>query len=593
MVRRTRRMPVNEHDPIRAVIYTRLSRAKAGETRDKAERNTEAGLDTQRAGCERQITAMGGIVVGTEHDVSAGDRIDNRAGLFRAIDRIRSGEANTLIVHSLERFSRDPMQQGAVTYMVRQAGGRLLSATESIQNSGPLGDAVNILLGVSGAIELARIRERTNRAFDAKFRQTERYKPSHRPPYGYRKIGNGATATYEIDPAESLIVRRIYDERAAGVSLRLIANGLNADGIATPMGRGRWGSTSLVRVLERPVYVTGVHECWVTKVVRDGDNVPMQEPRPAEERYTVNFPAFIDAATAERAAATTERNTWSSARHDRPAETGIGRYGYFRCGGCGRALSVMSRGKPKGLPRYACSGHNHKATVCPAKTSISVDLLDQPVWWWMQSVIENPANADGWRVVHQPPVVDELAVQALIEAEQTVRDLEARSVQLLDNLAMLSGAAARLAAERLNGLNADIETAIAHRDTLAAATAHAAAPPVPTMLATDALTAATFHAIEAMKAADPNPERTLTLELHHPAGIQGVVVPNTWKAKRAAMSTLGVTVMVHQEAADAPRWVAELRLPGGTIIRGHEMPTPRGFTVPAGYDSAYLFPSSP
>lgn len=592
MVRRTRRKPVSETDPIRAVIYTRLSKAKTGDTRDTAERNTEASLETQRAGCERQIAALGGVVVGTETDTAAGDRLDNRAGLFRAIDRIRSGDANTLIVHSLERFSRDPMQQGAVTYMVRQAGGRLLSATETIQNSGPLGDAVNILLGVSGAIELARIRERTNRAFDAKFRQTERYKPSHRPPYGYRKIGSGAMATYEIDPTESLIVRRIYDERAAGKSLRVIATGLNADSIATPTGRGTWGASTLVRILDRPVYVTGEHECWVTKVVRDGDNIPMQEPRPIEERYTVTFPAFIDAATAQRAAATDERNTWSSARHDRPAETGIGRYGFFRCGGCGRALSVMSRGKPKGLPRYACSGHTHKSRPCRAKTSISVHLLDQPVWWWIQAVIENPARADAWRVVHQPPVVDEMAVQALIEAEETVRELEARSLQLLDKLAMLEGPAARLAADRLNSLNADIDAATAQRDRLAAATAQASAAPVPTILATDALSAATYHALEAMNAADPTPERTHTIEVHHPDGIQGVVVPDSWKAKRAAMAALGVTVTVYQEAADAPRWVAEMRLPGGTVIRGHELPTARGFTPPEGFPT-YLFPSSP
>jgi site-specific DNA recombinase len=444
---------------------------------------------------------------------------------------------------------------------------------------------------LGGAIELARIRERTNRAFDAKFRQPERYKPSHRPPYGYRKIGTGAAATYEIDPAESLIVRRIYEERAAGASLRIIANRLNADGIPTPMGRGAWGNTSLVRVLERPVYVTGEHECWVTKVVRDGDNVPMPEPRPAEERYTVRFPAFIDPATAERAAATTERNTWLSARHDRPAEVGILRYGFARCGGCGRALSVMGRRTTKGLPRYACSGHYHKARVCPARATISVHLLDHPVWWWVQSVMENPARADAWRVVHQPPVVDELAVQALIEAEQTVRELEARSLHLLDNLAMLSGAAARLAAERLNGLNADIDAAIAHRDHLAATTAKADTPPRPTIIATDALAAATYTALEAMKAADPHPARTHTIEVHTPVGIQGVVVPDSWKAKRAAMTALGVTVTLAREDADGPRWVADMRLPGGTVIRGED--NGAGWFAPDPRQEFYLYPSSP
>src|SRR5687767_12665458 len=105
--RRTARRPDTVQEPIRAVVYTRLSRAKTGETRAKADRNTEASLETQRAGCERAIAALGGTIIAAEHDVSAGDRIDNRSGLFRAVERIESGEANTLMVYSLERLSRD------------------------------------------------------------------------------------------------------------------------------------------------------------------------------------------------------------------------------------------------------------------------------------------------------------------------------------------------------------------------------------------------------------------------------------------------------------------------------------------------------
>ena len=37
---------------------------------------------------------------------------------------------------------------------------------------------------------------------------------------------------------------------------------------------------------------------------------------------------------------------------------------------------------------------------------------------------------------------------------------------------------------------------------------------------------------------------------------------------RAAMSILGLTVTVNQQSSRLPRWVAEMRLPGGTIPRG-------------------------
>jgi hypothetical protein len=47
-----------------------------------------------------------------------------------------------------------------------------------------------------------------------------------------------------------------------------------------------------------------------------------------------------------------------------------------------------------------------------------------------------------------------------------------------------------------------------------------------------------------------------------------VPVSRSWKAKRAAMSILGVAVTINQQSSGKPRWVAEMRLPGGTVLRG-------------------------
>src|SRR5829696_1800609 len=85
--------------PIRAVAYVRLSKAKTKPG------DTDVGLETQLAGCERAVLAMGGTIVAAEQDIHAGDRLD-RPGLWQAIERIQSGEANALIVYALDRFGR-------------------------------------------------------------------------------------------------------------------------------------------------------------------------------------------------------------------------------------------------------------------------------------------------------------------------------------------------------------------------------------------------------------------------------------------------------------------------------------------------------
>src|SRR5215216_3954508 len=119
MATRTRTKPrTNADGPLRAVAYVRLSRAKPKPG------DTEVGLETQLAGCERAIAAMGGTVVATEQDIQSGDRLD-RPGLWAAIDRVRSGEANAIIVYALDRFGRDQDQQGVAVVAIKQAGGRL------------------------------------------------------------------------------------------------------------------------------------------------------------------------------------------------------------------------------------------------------------------------------------------------------------------------------------------------------------------------------------------------------------------------------------------------------------------------------------
>ena len=103
-------------------------------------------------------------------------------------------------------------------------------------------------------------------------------------------------------------------------------------------------------------------------------------------------------------------------------------------------------------------------------------MLDQPVWWWVQSVIEDPSRADAWRVVHQPDPIDEKRGQALAAAERAVANREAEAATLLDNLGLLTGAAARAAADRLNDLYERLD--IARRRVTHSRTAPPSRPPM-------------------------------------------------------------------------------------------------------------------
>src|SRR5215218_6984178 len=74
-------------------------------------------------------------------------------------------------------------------------------------------------------------------------------------------------------------------------------------------------------------------------------------------------------------------------------------------------------------------------------------------------------------------------------------------------------------------------------------------PALPRLVAVDVVAAAALEAIAAMRAADPDADEVDVIGLLAGPDLTFVptIFPLTWKAKQAALSTLGVTVTVAQE----------------------------------------------
>lgn len=62
--------------------------------------------------------------------------------------------------------------------------------------------------------------------------------------YGYRVSADKRGLNREIDPRKAAVVRRIFDDYAAGISPGAIAARLNADGIPSPSGR-KWNDSTI------------------------------------------------------------------------------------------------------------------------------------------------------------------------------------------------------------------------------------------------------------------------------------------------------------------------------------------------------------
>jgi site-specific DNA recombinase len=144
-------------------------------------------------------------------------------------------------------------------------------------------DLVMSLYGGMSKGERMRIKTRVRSAMASQAAIEGRYLGG-RPPYGYQLVdagphpnpGKAATGQrlrrLAPDPIAAPIVRRIFEEYAAGRGYHLIASGLNADGILSPSahdpernrhrasGQGKWAKSAIRAILNNPRY-TGF-EVW-------------------------------------------------------------------------------------------------------------------------------------------------------------------------------------------------------------------------------------------------------------------------------------------------------------------------------------------
>jgi DNA invertase Pin-like site-specific DNA recombinase len=150
----------------------------------------------------------------------------DRPELRNALERILGGEAQGLVMADLERLSRSLVDLGALLTWFRDARATLVALDLGLDTSTPEGRHVaNTLIALS-ARQHERIASATRRGL-AKRRASGR--PTGRPAVSHRPE----------------LVERIADMRAANMTLRAIAEQLNAEGVPTLRGGKKWRPSSI------------------------------------------------------------------------------------------------------------------------------------------------------------------------------------------------------------------------------------------------------------------------------------------------------------------------------------------------------------
>ncbi len=222
--------------PALAVAYLRVS------TDEQA-----LGPEAQRAALTRWAASAGVEIVAWYEDlgVSGAAPLDKRPGLLAALAGLGEHGAGLLVVAKRDRLARSVPAAVAIEGQAKRAGARIVSAA----GEGTDGDAddptAQLMRGLADLFaqhERALIGQRTRAALNVKRARGERVGEL---PLG-RMVGADGVTLIE-NPAEARAVELVHELRAAGLSIRAIADELNRRGV--PARGERWHAKTVHRLV--------------------------------------------------------------------------------------------------------------------------------------------------------------------------------------------------------------------------------------------------------------------------------------------------------------------------------------------------------
>lgn len=223
----TKRQRTTIAEVTEAVVYCRVS------TEEQA--RTGVGLDAQERVCREHCARRGWTVRAVHRDegVSGRETVAGRPGLTAAIEEATTQGA-VLVAYSVSRVSRrQRVLWELLDPAVPVAPVLLSSATEPFDTTTPMGRAMLGMIAVWSALEADMISERTR---DALATVRARGKRLGAPPMS-------------VSRPES--VERIQQLRREGLSLRAIAERLNAEEAPTARLGGRWWPKTVITALKQ------------------------------------------------------------------------------------------------------------------------------------------------------------------------------------------------------------------------------------------------------------------------------------------------------------------------------------------------------
>ena len=236
------------------------------------------------------------------------------------------------------------------------------------------------------------------------------------------------------------MVRGIFTDRAAGITVREICRRLNADGVPSPTGKPTWGTSTICRLLRNEAYIGRVY-------YNRTESVPDRRPtrhhrqvwRDRDEWIPIDCPRIISDELFQAAGRVATDNTKWSPRRAEPGQWLL--KGLVKCGVCGVGTNCHKmRGRNGTWHRYyRCRNHDPiraggESRRCPER-NIRADALDAFVFDHIRTAITRPdllLAGEQAVTLHTPIPDDELLAAELARLDRKLDAADAERRRLID-----------------------------------------------------------------------------------------------------------------------------------------------------------------
>lgn len=267
-----------------AALYLRLSR-------EDGDRNESESIAAQRLLLTDYCKSKAIDIYEEYIDDGYSGLYFDRPAFTRMLNDARAKHFDTILTKDLSRLGRDYIQTGDyIERIFPLLGLRYIAIGDGIDTfeSGGINDIIPFQ-AVFNDMYAKDISKKVRASLTAR-RKAGLFIGSG-APYGYKK-SKRTPLRLEPNPPYDAVIRRIFEEYAAGAAMRAIARDLTRDTIATPsrvksasgQGSAAWNDTMIRRILTNPTYCGDLTQGFSVKI---NYKVKKRRRLPENERITV------------------------------------------------------------------------------------------------------------------------------------------------------------------------------------------------------------------------------------------------------------------------------------------------------------------